>query len=486
MRFWKWVFRRSKKPVALLPPITQEEAEPASIEPADVHEELTEPEPQPKVPAKLDTAIDLRGYAVTLPADYFTPGAYAPANSGMRMLLAPDLSFRLARVPSPPVAPRQVEARNVASPALPAPEAVTLNPDDLTACLIEREGSPNLTPAVVAECLTRPEWIAWAIQLRDQIVQNWLKGNEPFDTHELYRRAFNSATDPAVALLLCFETTRAFARGGQTIRWEVVDRSRGQYTDGVHSFTAEVKHRAGVLGPSPLQPPSIFYLLFAATELGMADPGDWYRFFAGATVACFAARKRIVPREAPGAIVTFARSIADEADPAHFGWAWANAIALFETAICARSERRAKEVSEAYRRGAAFGLEEAGSLALDSWKWNTQSLMPIPPGPRLKADTIASLLETGSSHIRISGNNASFQVLCTVEEGIGCRFSSARWTDPVLQPFAATIVDQLGWKYIEHAVRRQVVLRCTVPHADRSAAVCEYDRGDGFERIPGA
>jgi hypothetical protein len=98
----------------------------------------------------------------------------------------------------------------------------------------------------------------------------------------------------------------------------------------------------------------------------------------------------------------------------------------------------------------------------------------------LAQTTIARILETASRHIRRDLTGASFTVLCTVEEGAACRFASSDWADQSLAPLALPIVDEIGWKAIENAARRQVVVRCTVPMGAAARAHCEFDRGDGF------
>jgi hypothetical protein len=98
----------------------------------------------------------------------------------------------------------------------------------------------------------------------------------------------------------------------------------------------------------------------------------------------------------------------------------------------------------------------------------------------LTRPTIAAILDTASRHIRRDLSGASFTILCTIEEGVACRFASSDWADQALAPFALRIVDEIGWKAIEHAARRQVVIRCTVPTANPARARCECDRGDGF------
>lgn len=92
----------------------------------------------------------------------------------------------------------------------------------------------------------------------------------------------------------------------------------------------------------------------------------------------------------------------------------------------------------------------------------------------LSQSTIAQILETASPHIRRDPAGPSFTLVCTVEEGIACRFASSNWADQSLAPLAFQIIDDLGWKTVEHASRRQILVRCTQDH-------CEWDRGDGFE-----
>jgi hypothetical protein len=101
----------------------------------------------------------------------------------------------------------------------------------------------------------------------------------------------------------------------------------------------------------------------------------------------------------------------------------------------------------------------------------------------LSQTTIAQILATSSAQIRRDLTGASFTLLCTVEEAIACRFASSDWSDQTLTPMATRIVDELGWKMVEHSARGQVVVRCTIPDADAAKARCECDRGDGFKPI---
>lgn len=103
---------------------------------------------------------------------------------------------------------------------------------------------------------------------------------------------------------------------------------------------------------------------------------------------------------------------------------------------------------------------------------------------KLTAKTLNAILQTASPWIRRDGSSASFTIVCTVDEGLACRFSQSDWGDKTLESLAPVIVWELGWKRIEHSAQRQIVVRCSVPDRDPDRAMCEVDRGDGFVAVP--
>jgi hypothetical protein len=74
----------------------------------------------------------------------------------------------------------------------------------------------------------------------------------------------------------------------------------------------------------------------------------------------------------------------------------------------------------------------------------------------------------------------AFTLICTVEEGMACRFAAGPWDDAWLELLIPALITELGWKNIEHSARREVVIRCTAPGNDPARAICEIDRGAGF------
>jgi len=102
----------------------------------------------------------------------------------------------------------------------------------------------------------------------------------------------------------------------------------------------------------------------------------------------------------------------------------------------------------------------------------------------LSVHSITRLLRLASFNMRREPQAPLFSLLCTVENGSACRFSSSDWSDLSLAPLCDDIVDEIGWKVIEHSARREVLIRCTVPQSIAEHAQCTIDRGDGPQPLP--
>jgi hypothetical protein len=342
-----------------------------------------------------------------LRALYFTPATYSPTRSTQRVL-APDLLFRLgvdtrraiAEAPPEPApmpvivvtppprtrAPRLMEDFTTSSESEPHSDSsgrvLNVDPLLLAMFLAEREGGPNVPPAATAEYLTEPALLAHAIALRDRIVEHWSAGGPPLTLFQCYHLARQVTPHVGTALLLCHNVAKAFARGGDAIPWLLVNRARGEYTDGKSTHIAAVLHRNGVLKTGPFATSSIFYLLFSAAEFGPADPGDTYRFFASAAVAWYTASRQtrvpILPPSGvaggmPQSLVDISQQMMDpalELAPAYRGWLWANAANFLEGATYSRNQAAARAVALAGLRGAGFGLREAGEPLNSIWRWH--------------------------------------------------------------------------------------------------------------------
>jgi hypothetical protein len=98
--------------------------------------------------------------------------------------------------------------------------------------------------------------------------------------------------------------------------------------------------------------------------------------------------------------------------------------------------------------------------------------------------SITRILRLASAHVKRDAHVSAFSLLCAVENGPACRFSSSDWTDPTLASLCDAIIDEIGWKVIEHSARREVLIRCIVPQSIPEQAQCTIDRGDGAQPLP--
>ena len=390
-------------------------------------------------------------------------------------------------VPATPE-PRPMEEFAISSETQPKKDSKgnILNVDPLLLTLFLSTRELSAPPEATAEYLL-PEP---GITLRDCVLKHWSSGSPPLTLREFYNLALRITAHAGTALLLCHNVAKAFARGGAAVYWEVVNRTRGEYSDGTATYTAAVLHRDSVLKTGPFATPSIFYVLFSAAEFGSGDTGDFYRCFAAAVMAYYAAEAQTrIPAVPPSPeaekaitrLVDAARRLRDpvrEDSHAYLGWLWAVSRIFCEASTYARNASAAQSLVRTTVRGVSFGIAQAHQT-IDA---TDPSVNLVGGGSmHLSRATIGRILETSSPHIRRDSTGLSFILLCTVEEGLAVRFASSGWPNQTFAPLATQIVDELGWKAIEHSAHRQVVVRCSMPSADGAQACCECDRGDGFQ-----
>jgi hypothetical protein len=113
----------------------------------------------------------------------------------------------------------------------------------------------------------------------------------------------------------------------------------------------------------------------------MGDTGDWYRFFALATLALATASGGCAPPQstAEKPAMRFARdidrvatdlrdmSLVDTA--AYRAWRWANALSFVEFGLWGRRDTRALNASRIGVAATLFGLQLAGVQADPAWRW---------------------------------------------------------------------------------------------------------------------
>ncbi len=376
---------------------------------------LSPPPPDEEAPLSLPAAIPrpllqapkypdewLRSRAM-----YFAAATYSPTTAAERVL-APDLLFRLGidkrralveppppTAPTPPVEtppirerePRLMEAFATSGEMDPpqpdrAGRVLSVDPLLLTLFFATREAGPDVPAEATTEYLTEPALLAHGIELRDRILRHWSAGGPPLSVRQFYDVAVEIVRHTGTALLLCHNTAKAFARGGEAICWRLVNRTRGEYQDGKLTSIAAVLHRNGILKSGAFANPSIFYVLFSAGEFGSGDAGAWYRYFVAAAAAYYAAsgqaRVPMLPLS-PAAehtarlLVDISRQMIDpklELTPAYRGWLWANAWMFFENAAYGRANAGGRPDALPSLRGACFGIQQAGREVYSGWRWH--------------------------------------------------------------------------------------------------------------------
>jgi hypothetical protein len=269
------------------------------------------------------------------------------------------------------------------------------------------EAALEVPPDATAAWLLEPVLLARAVRLRDAVLHNYTAGGAPLHPAALLEASLRIAGHAATALLLCLIVTRAFARGGQAVVWRAVDRRSGGFSDGVETHLPVPRHPDGVVQPGGDRP-SLFYLLLAAAALGTEDSGDWYRFFALATLAAFTAAAGCAPprplNDGPALRLAWQVEAAQaalrdpaQADlPAHRAWRWANALSFVEWGNWGRSQPRAHDAARRAIEAVRFGLAAAGVATNASWRWAVPAAGALRDGRTAPAACIAEWLSGAS------------------------------------------------------------------------------------------
>lgn len=337
---------------------------------------------------------------------YFTPGSYAGINpAAVRFMPASSSDFiRYPRASSEPakyglsadqatfefsdylVTRKPASVVEALQAVLPSGSLPALDPIIGGLFLTRAESDPRVPAEATRAYLEDPAILVLTIQLLNRVVQNWSNGGGPLRPDELVTLAGGIVDDAPTALLLCHNVTRAFANYSSALRWHLVDRTRGEYTDCALIYTAKINHPESVLSPSENP---IFFCLFTAGDFTSDKPSLWPHRFAIATAAAYAAKSRVAlggtlltnfATEFKDAIEQATRSIVDPSQaprPDYRAWLWANALSLVELTDWRGTESELAEISRSDLRATAFGLAQVGTTLDQKWRWS------VPSGDRL-------------------------------------------------------------------------------------------------------
>lgn len=453
-------------------------------------------EPEPGIPPMRRRVVDPARRSRYFSAPYVD-------TSRTRLLASPAVTGGFA---APSGLPLAAVATMAGPPPPPFPGRVDwIEPIGFSAFALWHPEHAPVPPDATLAWLLEPVLLARAIRLRDAVVHNYAAGGPPIDPGGLFEAARRIAGHDATALLLCLTVSRTFARGGDAVPWRIVDRRLGSISDGVETHLPRQRHSGGVAQPDGAEAPGLFHLLLDPAAFGTADPGDWVRFFGLATlVALTAGRGCAQPQAiADGAAARLALQVdavaaamlpaALDDGPAARSWRWANALSLVEWGDWGRSAPRALAAAEQGIAAARFGLAAAGQQPDPSWRWtppvagflrtgiaSSASIDPLAARMRISRTTLVSLLALAGAGRR---DGSTVTVICTVDAGIACRLATGGWDDPALAAIAPRLIGEIGWKSIEHARSRTVIVRCAIM-GDDAHAECQIDLGGGFENFP--
>jgi hypothetical protein len=235
----------------------------------------------------------------------------------------------------------------------------SIDPGLFTSLIANREGCPHVPPHAVQEYLTDPALLKHALELRSRVLNRQFAGEPPLSKPEFYQLSYSIAEHSSTALLLCHNVAKAFARGGQHIRWQIVNRARGEFTDGQRVYFGR----------------NFFFALFSAAP----DSGDWYRFFAHAALASFTARGETRfpgPLAQPEAAELarrhekLAEQFQDISDsPQAKAALWSNTFSFWEAGCFARNLQRCTELVRLSRAACRFAFEVNGITADPQHPW---------------------------------------------------------------------------------------------------------------------
>lgn len=410
--FWLWLFR--PLPVAAEPSLATEAAAPfrsvtlgsavppPAVSPAAADDPdwqlppMTETSPAPFLAAGASTtpaaspakSLAEPGFASGRDEDRkptsTTAATDAPCVPPFRSdLFAPAYSTALTASPDPATAPTTVtQSSPGTAPGAGAQAAVDLDPgprptpalepdsaDDLlllTNYLLFGEFDPERLEEASRRYLLPPATRALSTLLRDRILEHWCQSGRPLDLQAVYALAVSLAMQPAAALQLCYNVSRAFADGSRAIPWAKIERWRGAYSTGRQRFV--IPSGATVAGGPE---PSLLPLLFRSPTA--VEPADWHRYFACAWLT-YAQIEIPARASAPdwfsGVHQTFTALHALDRGETSPGCSWANAIVFYE---CSRWGRMAHRVHNQHRAafyGAllGFSLRPAQHPPAGAWK----------------------------------------------------------------------------------------------------------------------
>ena len=261
----------------------------------------------------------------------------------------------------------------------------SISQTDYSIFVSQYEDSSKIPAGVLIVYLTRKDIMSAQRAMIQALIQRVKCKKPPLTANGVFELARGFTNNSVTALIVSHNVTKALARGRSPIGWSNVSRSPLKY-----SFNGiDVDFDPSQFHPSARQTgssgnASVFYAFFSEGQFGVDDEGDWYHFFAQASVTHASVLNLVVfdvekrggywtldyVTQVAGAIHDTSEQMRDPNvtdSNAYKGWRWANALSYLEEAHYGDDNNEATRESKIHREGAIFGLKLAGSSY--QWKW---------------------------------------------------------------------------------------------------------------------
>ncbi|MBW2635956.1 MAG: DUF4157 domain-containing protein [Deltaproteobacteria bacterium] len=238
-----------------------------------------------------------------------------------------------------------------------------------------------------------------------------VQGSEaPLTANQLQTLVLSQESDLGTALIICHNVTKALSRGNSPINWSNVSRDPDPL---VYSLNGTIY----TFDPDNFHPDaeefarnqeSVFYAMLSPDQFGQRDDGDWYHYYAMATISYYRASGNL-QTDNPSQLDPFtqftgelvsrvADALRDSSvtnSPAYEGWLMANAMSFLEGGHYGQSQDEVNAETNIHIQGASGGLATVGRIPEEIWQWYVPKAGSISIGDlsnfQFRGDMIANI-----------------------------------------------------------------------------------------------
>ena len=241
----------------------------------------------------------------------------------------------------------------------------------------------SIPQKLIDKFLSEPALMKKQREIIVELAERVQNGEPPLNHYEFYELVLSFESNRGTALLFCHNITKALSRGVSPIGWKNVSREPLIYSmNGInYEFDPSTFHKdANAYTRNQL---STFYAMFSEFDFGSNDDGNWYHFYATATVLYYKAKGLLQPdvlsqhdlmtQTGGDLVIRMIASLRDTtvmATPYYEGWLLANAISFLEGGVYGRGQNEVNDESKIHIQGASTALELFRRIPESNWQWH--------------------------------------------------------------------------------------------------------------------